>query len=48
MFAGKVGRIRAGETPHPLLNGEIWTRRITEGEANFQKWVAEERAKLER
>ena len=46
MFAGKVERIKAGETPHPLLNGEAWTRQITEGEANFQKRVAEERAKL--
>ena len=48
MFAGKVERIKAGETPHPLLNGEAWTRQLTEGEANFQKRVAEERAKLGR
>ena len=48
MFAGKVGRMRAEETPHPLLNGDTWTRRITEGEANFQERVAEERAKLGR
>lgn len=48
MFAGKVERIKAGETPHPLLNGEAWTRQITEGEANFQKRVAEERGKLGR
>jgi metallo-beta-lactamase class B len=46
MFAGKVERIKAGETPHPLLNGEAWTRQLTEGEANFQKRVAEERAKV--
>jgi metallo-beta-lactamase class B len=46
MFAGKVDRIKAGETPHPLLNGDAWTRQITDGEANFQKRVAEERAKL--
>jgi metallo-beta-lactamase class B len=48
MFAGKVERIKAGGTPHPLLNGEAWTRQLTEGEANFQKRVAEERAKLGR
>ena len=46
MFAGKVERIKAGETPHPLLNGDAWTRQLTEGEANFQKRVAEERAKV--
>ena len=45
MFAGKVDRIKAGETPHPLLNGDAWTKQISEGEANFQKRVAEERAK---
>jgi metallo-beta-lactamase class B len=44
-FAGKVERIKAGETPHPLLNGEAWTRQIVDGEANFTKRVAEERAK---
>lgn len=47
-FAGKVDRIKAGEMPHPLLNSEAWTRQLTEGEANFQKRVAEERAKLGR
>jgi len=47
-FAGKVERIKAGDTPHPLLNGDIWTTQITDGEANFQKRVAEERAKLGR
>ena len=48
MFAGKVARIKAGETPHPLLNGEAWTRQITEAETGFQKRVAEERATLGR
>jgi hypothetical protein len=48
MFAGKVERIKAGDMPHPLLNGEAWTKQITEAEANFQKRVAEERAKLGR
>ena len=48
MFAGKVEGIKAGATPHPLLNGEAWTKQIAEAEANFQKRVAEERAKLGR
>ncbi len=47
-FAGKVERIKAGETPHPLLNAEGWTRNLSDGEANFQTRVAEERAKLGR
>jgi hypothetical protein len=46
MFAGKIERIKAGETPHPLLNGEAWTKQIADSEAGFQKRVAEERAKL--
>ena len=45
MFAGKVEQIKAGAMPHPLLNGDAWTRQIVEGEAGFQKRVAEERAK---
>ena len=48
MFAGKVERIKAGDTPHPLLNGDIWTKQITDGAANFEKRVAEERANLGR
>ena len=48
MFAGKVERMKAGERPHPLLNGDAWTRQIIDGEANFQKRVAEERPKLGR
>ena len=48
MFAGKVERIKAGDTPHPLLNGAAWTKQIADAEANFQKRVAEERAKLGR
>jgi metallo-beta-lactamase class B len=48
MFAGKVERIKAGETPHPLLNGDAWTKQIVDGEAGFEKRVAEERAKLRR
>ncbi len=45
MFMGKVERIKAGDTPHPLLNGDAWTKQIVDGEANFAKRVAEERAK---
>ena len=48
MFAGKVDRIKAGEIPHPLLNSEAWTKQIADGEANFQKRVAAERAKAGR
>ena len=49
MFEGKAERIKAGDRPHPLLNGaEAWTARIVTAEANFAKRVAEERAKLER
>jgi metallo-beta-lactamase class B len=44
MFAGKVERIKAGETPHPLVNGDVWTKQIADGEANFQTRVAGERA----
>ncbi len=45
MFMGKVERIKAGDTPHPLLNSDAWTKQLAEGEANFAKRVAEERAK---
>ena len=44
MFEGKVARIKAGETPHPLLNGDAWTKQIVDAEAAFQKRVAAERA----
>lgn len=49
MFAGKIEGIKAGVTPHPLLNAaEAWTRQLANGRANFEKRVAEERAKLGR
>ena len=48
MFAGKIDRIKAGETPHPLLNGDAWTKQLVDGEAGFQKRVADERAKVAR
>jgi metallo-beta-lactamase class B len=43
MFAGKVDRLRAGERPHPLLNGAAWVKMIADAEAAFDKRVAEER-----
>jgi metallo-beta-lactamase class B len=45
LFAGKVERIKAGETPHPLMNPEGWTKMLAETEANFLKRVEEERTK---
>ena len=48
MFAGRVERIKAGATPHPLLNGDAWTKQLVDGEAGFQKRVADERAKAGR
>ena len=48
MFTGKVARIQAGETPHPLLNAEAWTKQIMDAEAAFQTRVMEERAKAGR
>jgi metallo-beta-lactamase class B len=44
MFAGKVERIKSGTTPHPLLNGDAWTRQILDAETAFQKRVADERS----
>jgi hypothetical protein len=46
MFMGKVEAIKAGTSPHPLLNRDAWTKQLVDGEANFAKRVAEERAKL--
>jgi metallo-beta-lactamase class B len=46
MFMGKVEAIKAGASPHPLLNRDAWTKQIVDGETNFAKRVAEERAKL--
>lgn len=48
LFAGKVDRIKAGETPHPLLNGEAWTKQIVDAEARFEQRVADERAATSR
>ena len=44
-FAGKVERIKAGETPHPLLDPDSYAKLIADTETNFQKRLQEERAK---
>lgn len=44
MFAGVVERLKAGATPHPLLNGAVWTKQLADGEAAFEARVAAERA----
>jgi metallo-beta-lactamase class B len=44
-FAGKVERIKAGETPHPLYDPAAYGKLIADTEANFQKRVQEERTK---
>jgi len=45
LFAGKVERIKAGETPHPLYDPDGWTKMIAGAEANFLKRVEEEQRK---
>ena len=43
MFARTLERIRAGERPHPLLNGaDAWTRQLATAEAAFERRVAQE------
>src|SRR5881397_25807 len=44
-FAGKVDRIKSGETPHPLLDPNAYAKLIADTETNFQKRLQEERAK---
>jgi metallo-beta-lactamase class B len=44
-FEGKVERIKAGATPHPLLDPGAYTKLIADTEANFQKRIQEERTK---
>jgi metallo-beta-lactamase class B len=47
MFAKTADRVRKGERPHPLLNGaEAWTKALEGQETQFEKRVAEEKAKL--
>ena len=45
LFAGKIERIKAGESPHPLVDPEGYSKLISEAEANFLKRVQEEQAK---
>lgn len=44
LFAGKVEAIKAGATPHPLLNPGGYAKLIADTEANFQKRIADEKA----
>jgi len=44
LFAGKVEMIKAGSTPHPLLNPGGYAKLIADTEANFQKRIADEKA----
>ena len=43
LFAGKIERIKAGETPHPLVNRAGWTAQIATSEASFEKRVEQGR-----
>ena len=43
LFAGKLERIKAGETPHPLMNAAAWIAQIDNAEASFAKRVDQER-----
>ena len=44
-LAGKVEAIKAGKTPHPLLDPEGYAKLVADTETNFQKRVQEERTK---
>ena len=44
LFEGKVARIKAGDTPHPLYDPAGWTRMLDELEADVKKRVEAERA----
>jgi hypothetical protein len=43
-FAGKIEQMKAGATPHPLLNTYDWNKQVANAEAGFEKRVAEEKA----
>jgi metallo-beta-lactamase class B len=46
MFARTMERMRAGERPHPLLNGaDAWTRQLAAAEADFERRLAQERSR---
>ncbi len=46
LFAGKIGRMKAGERPHALLDpgARAWTKMLGDAETNFMKRVEAERA----
>ena len=43
LFAEKLERIKAGETPHPLMNAAGWSAQLANSEASFEKRVDQER-----
>jgi metallo-beta-lactamase class B len=45
LFAGKIGRMQAGERPHPLLDpgAQAWTKMLDDAQTAFEKRVAAER-----
>jgi metallo-beta-lactamase class B len=45
LFAGKIDKLRAGETPNLLLNPGGYQKMIADTETNFQKRIQEEQAK---
>jgi hypothetical protein len=44
-FAGKVERIKAGESPHPLFDPSAYGKLVAGTEADFQKRLQAERNK---
>jgi metallo-beta-lactamase class B len=44
-FGGKIERIKAGETPHPLADPEVWRKMVANAEANWQSMLKEAEAK---
>jgi hypothetical protein len=42
LFAGKIEKIKAASTPHPLINPGGHGKMIADTEANFQKRVLQE------
>jgi metallo-beta-lactamase class B len=38
-----VARIKAGETPHPLLNAQVWTKLIDDQHESFEQRVTQEK-----
>jgi metallo-beta-lactamase class B len=43
LFAGKVERIKAGNTPHPLMDAAGWTAQIASAATRFEERVDQER-----